>query len=151
MANACRGARPVFTDGVTIKFLFNISRLSLEIADRRRGLVRHRADVTEWIDARHAELPAAPRMLCQTCLGLSNIFGSGIFCCLVARLFFEKLVVNIDEIPAAAIRAVWLHIDGPALLSLYRVEGKTTRRVCAALKRDSVVITEAHQCRRLAE
>lgn len=60
MANACRGARPVFIDGVTIKFLFNISRLSLEIADRRRGAgtTRHQTDVTEWIDARHASANA---------------------------------------------------------------------------------------------
>jgi hypothetical protein len=93
MANACRGARPVFIDGVTIKFLFNISRLSLEIADRRRGAgtTRHQTDVTEWIDARHAVLPAAPRML-----AVPNLFGSFKYfrkwniLLLVARLFLKN-------------------------------------------------------------
>jgi hypothetical protein len=139
MADACRGARPVFTDGVTIKFLFNISRLSWEIADRRRGLVRHQADVTEWIDARHAELPAAPRRLAAP-----NLFGSFEYfwkwniLSLGRSTFFEKLMVHIYEILAAAIPAVWLHIDGPASLSRYRVEvpGTTPRRYSEGLQLD---------------
>jgi hypothetical protein len=89
-------------------------------------------------------------------LAVPNLFGSIKYfrkwniLSLGRSTFFEKLMVNIDEILAAAIRAVWLHIDGPASLSRYPVEGETTRRVCAAFERD-VTITEASQCPRLAE
>jgi hypothetical protein len=52
-------------------------------------------------------------------------------------------MVDIDEVLAAAIRAIWLHVDGPMSLSRYRVGVEAARRVRVALEREGVIITEA--------
>ena len=52
-------------------------------------------------------------------------------------------MVDIDEILAAAIRTVWLQVDGPELRSHYLVEVERAQRVRAALEREGVIITHA--------
>ena len=52
-------------------------------------------------------------------------------------------MVDIDEILAAAIRTVWLQVDGPESRSHYHVEVESAQRVRAALEREGVIITQA--------
>jgi len=52
-------------------------------------------------------------------------------------------MVDIDEILAAAIRTVWLQVDGPESRSHYHVEVERAQRVRAALEREGVIITQA--------
>ena len=50
-------------------------------------------------------------------------------------------MVDIDGILAAAIRTVWLQVDGPESLSLCRIEVETARRVRIALEREGIMMT----------
>ena len=52
-------------------------------------------------------------------------------------------MVDIDEILAAAIRTVWLQVDGPESRSHYHVEVERAQRVRAALEPEGVIITQA--------
>jgi hypothetical protein len=55
----------------------------------------------------------------------------------------KNSMVDIDEILAAAIRTVWLQVDGPESRSHYHVEVESAQRVRAALEREGFIITQA--------
>ena len=50
-------------------------------------------------------------------------------------------MVEIDRIPATAIRSVWLQVNVPGSPSLCRIEVETARRVRIALEREGIVMT----------
>ena len=50
-------------------------------------------------------------------------------------------MVDIDGILAAALRTVWLHVDGLDSPSPRRIEVGTARRVRIALEREGIIIT----------
>ena len=50
-------------------------------------------------------------------------------------------MVDVDDILAAAIRTVWLQVDGPGSRAGYHLEIERARRVRAALECEGVVIT----------
>jgi hypothetical protein len=52
-------------------------------------------------------------------------------------------MVDIEEIMAAAIRTVWLQVDGPASRSGYYLEVERARRVRAAIEREGIIITRS--------
>jgi hypothetical protein len=50
-------------------------------------------------------------------------------------------MVDIDGILAAALRTVWLQVDGPESPSPRRIEIETARRVRIALEREGIILT----------
>ncbi|HEY8006139.1 MAG TPA: hypothetical protein VIE66_04915 [Methylocella sp.] len=49
-------------------------------------------------------------------------------------------MIDIDEILAAAIRTIWLQINGPSTPT-HRIEVETARRVRVVLEREGFIIT----------
>jgi hypothetical protein len=54
-------------------------------------------------------------------------------------------MVEIDRILAAAIRSVWLQVDGPGSPSPFRIEVGIARRVRIALEREGIMMTPSRQ------
>ena len=53
-------------------------------------------------------------------------------------LFWKLLMVDIDEILAAAIRTAWLQVSGPESRSAHHIE--VARYIRAALEREGIII-----------
>jgi hypothetical protein len=77
-------------------------------------------------------------------LGLSQKFSGrqmGAFITWPRNLFWNILMVDIDEILADAIRTTWLQVNGPESRPPHHIELAIARRVRAVLERKGIIMT----------
>lgn len=96
-------------------------------------------------DPKSARKAASPsRTPWKNRLGLSQKFSGRQMGALITwppNLFWNILMVDIDEILADAIRTTWLQVNGPESRPPHHIELAIARRVRAALERKGIIMT----------